>query len=147
MNIQALRDDVHYFFARVQTGHGILEDHLHISAQVSGGLRAHLSGNILTVKNDLTSGGIVQPDHCPSNGGFARAGLAYESIRLARKNVKGHIVHGFYREFPADGKILLEMLHFQERSLLACSSFRHCASPLPVSFSQSAHAIPAAYPP
>ncbi len=62
---------------------GVLEDHLHLGAQGIVLRVGQTAADILPVKGDLARGGVVQADDAAADGGFARAGLAHQTVGLA----------------------------------------------------------------
>ena len=149
VDVQSLADDVLHLFAGVQGGHGVLEDHLHLSAQGAVLAVVQLAADILPVKGDLACGGVVQPDDAAADGGLARAGLAHQTVRFTGINFKADIVHSLDGKVFVYLEILLQALDFQQRgSTLSC----HVTPPprsflLPLSCGQCAGPAPAACPP
>ena len=118
MDIQALRNDVHDLFPRVQARHGVLEDHLHVCVQKALVVLAHLPGNIPPAEGDFAVCRIVQPDDGPAGGGLAGPGFSHQAIGFSFIDVKVDAVHCLHREFPVDPEMLLESLDVQ-------NAFRH----------------------
>ena len=94
VDVQALANDFPHLFPGVQTGHGVLENHLHLGPQALGGLFIQPAGNVLAVKYDLPRRRLIQADDAASDGGFSGAGLSHQAVGLAGVNVKAHPVHG-----------------------------------------------------
>ena len=125
VDVQTLADDVLHLLAGVQGCHRVLEDHLHLGAQgVVLGV-AQMAADVLPVECDPACGGVIQPDDAPADGGFARAGLAHQTIGLAGIDLKADIVHGLDREVFVHLEILLQPLDLQQRgSALCCHLLR-----------------------
>ena len=51
------------------------------------------AADILPVKGDLARSGVVQADDAAADGGFARAGLAHQTVGLAGVDLKTDIIH------------------------------------------------------
>ena len=141
VDVQTLADDFAHLFPGVQTGHGVLKNHLHLGAQDLGGVLIQLAADVLAVENDLTGGGLVKPDDTAADGGLAGAGLAHKTVGLAGVDVEAHIVHGPDGVAGIDLKILLKVLDLQKRLL-----FAHITLP-PSSCVQSGPSVPGAFPP
>ena len=98
----------------------ILEDDLHLGAH-----GAHLPGGeiiyLLTVEEYLTAGfSAGKTQDGAAKGGFAAAGLAYETHGGPAFEVEAHAVHGLYiadslRDHAAlDGKVLFQAVHHED---------------------------------
>ena len=84
-----------------------------------------MAADVLPVECDSACGGVIQPDDAPADGGFARAGLAHQTIGLAGIDLKADIVHGLDREVFVHLEILLQPLDLQQRgSALCCHLLR-----------------------
>lgn len=62
------------------------------------------TADILPVKGDLARSGVVQADDAAADGGFARAGLAHQTVGLAGVDLKTDIVHRLDREILIDAE-------------------------------------------
>ena len=124
MDVQTLGDDLPHLFAGVQAGHGVLEDHLHLGAQLPVLLGVQIAGNVHAVEQDLPGGGLVEPDHAAADGALAAAALTHQTVGLARVDHKIHAVHRLHGELVAALEVLLQALDFQKGF-----SFFHCQIP------------------
>ena len=124
------------FLRGVQAGHGILENHLHLGAQLLVLLVCQIAGNVHPVEQDLPGGGLIQTDHAAADGAFAAAALPHQTVGFAGINHKIHPVHRLYGELAAALEILLEALDLQKGL-----PFFHISSP-PSSYAGYGHAAP-----
>ena len=88
--VQGLCDKIRNGHSGVQGGIRVLEDHgspFPIVLQVLPGLEG------LSVKNDLTGGGLVQMQQRSAHGGLAAAGLPHQPQRFATANGERNIIH------------------------------------------------------
>ena len=86
---------------------------------------AQTAADILPVKGDLARSGVVQADDAAADGGFARAGLAHQTVGLAGVDLKTDIVHRLDRKILIDAEILLQSFDLQQRGrALCCHLFR-----------------------
>ena len=104
--------------AAVQRTVRILEDHLHVLPDRPEILLLHV-GNVCPLKLDLAFGRILQADDAADQRGFAAAGLAGDTQRLAFIKLKIHAVHGldvalFLPECLVDGKPLLQAFNIDD---------------------------------
>ena len=78
--------------AGVEGGKGVLEDDLHLPAQL-----LHLLGaqgqHVPALEEHLAAGGFVEAQDSPAHGGLSAAGLAYHAQGFARMDGKTDVVH------------------------------------------------------
>ena len=115
VDVQPLGDDVTHLFAGVEGRHGVLENHLHLGAQMLALAAGQPAADVLPVKQDGTPGGVVQADDAAADGGLAGAGFAHKAVGLAGINLKAHVVHRLDGEVLVDAEILLEPAHLEQR--------------------------------
>ena len=60
MHIKALSDNISHLFARIETGHGVLKDHLHAGAQVPRLRRAKMAGDFHALEENAARGRRVE---------------------------------------------------------------------------------------
>src|SRR5262249_45938601 len=87
MNDQGLADDGADAHARVERGIGVLKDDLDVASQRAQFLAVERQ-HVLAVKPDLARCRLDEAEHAATGGGLAATGLADESERLARLDVK-----------------------------------------------------------
>ena len=93
VDVQPLGDDVTHLFAGVEGRHGVLENHLHLGAQMLALAAGQPAADVLPVKQDGTPGGVVQADDAAADGGLAGAGFAHKAVGLAGINLKAPFFH------------------------------------------------------
>ena len=109
--LQGLPDHLIHGVAGIQGGIGILENDLHPFPNLPK-LPSLQIGDILPVQQDLSVGGVVEPDHGSAQGGLAAAGFAHHAHGLALLDPHGDIVH---RVVDACGhvEVFLQISDFQ----------------------------------
>ena len=135
VDVQALADDVLHLFAGVQTGHGILEDHLHVRPEHLPRGAVQAAADLLALETHAAGGGIIEADDAAADGGLAGAGLPHQAVGLAGIDVEGYPVDSLDGIGTGDGKMLDQVFHLQQgfthryssTSFLARSS-RACSS-------------------
>ena len=139
MYVQRLADDIRDRHARVERGIGVLENHRRLLAVL---VDVRPGGDGLAVEQNLAFRGLVEVQQRAADGGFAAAGLAHESKRLALADGKGHVVHRLERlgleHTDVDGEIFLEVFDLNQGRLV----FAHFAAP-PFSVSMLPSSTPA----
>ena len=85
---QTLSHDVLDLGALVQGGHGVLEDHLHLTDDLTVQLLGDLAVDLLALEEDVAARGRVDAADGTANGGLAGAGLADQREGLALIDVK-----------------------------------------------------------
>ena len=125
MNVQTLADDVLHLLTGIQGSHGILEDHLHLGPQHIVGILVQTAADFRVVEQNLSLGGVIEPDDGTSDGGLSGAGLAHEAIGLTGVDLEAHIVHGLHREALGNLEILLQPRDLKERLciIIYCHTF------------------------
>lgn len=115
VNGQRLGDDVADFHARIERAVGVLENRLHSSAKLLGGLFIEAM-HVFAAESNLTVGGCLQLKNATTNRSFAATGLPHQTQRLALANGQAHAVDRFYLSdgaFEDDplgyGKVFLEI--------------------------------------
>ena len=111
MDGHGLCDDVCHRHALIEAGSRVLEDDLAVRFQHSAVLtQLRFVAYINAVVEDLACGGLVDIHDTPCNGGFAGAGLPYQSEDLSPAHLEGHIIHRFdyrmFAQFEHMGKVL-----------------------------------------
>jgi hypothetical protein len=107
---QRLGDDRRDPLARTQRLVGVLEDHLHASAELSEALPAV---DRLTVERNPAAGGLDETEHRTREGGFAAAGLADHPQDLPPSPLEGDAVNGA-RDAAAGAELHLEVAHLHQ---------------------------------
>ena len=110
---EGLCDQLLHGHAGIQAGVGVLEDHLHILADLLE-LLALALGDILSVKNNPSGGGLVQAKHRAAKSRLATSGLTHHAQRLTLLDLQGDAVHGVQLSLLVDLKILCEILHLNQ---------------------------------
>ena len=91
--IQRRPNGIHDRFSGIQRGEGILEDHLHLPADLP-----HLLELIVldlgAVEDDLAGCRLVQLQDRPAEGGFTAAGFTHQTHGLMLMYGQTDIVHG-----------------------------------------------------
>src|SRR6185503_6221535 len=80
-----LLDDVAHLHARIERAVGVLEDHLHASAQRDQLARAH-AADVLPVEQDLALGRLLEPQDAATRRRLAAAALADQPQGLAAQD-------------------------------------------------------------
>ena len=113
---QRLADDAADGHARVQRRVGVLEDHLHLAAEVTQLVSLHLH-QVATVEQDLAGGRPVELEDRPPDGRFPAAALAYQAERLAAADGERHVVDRLHvgnlaleDDAGGDGEVHLEVV-------------------------------------
>ena len=115
MNIKSLADNVADFFARIQTGHRVLENHLHILAKSAPSLTVKCARNFVAIEDNFAVGGVVESNDTAPDSRLAGAAFADKSVSFAGKNFKGDTVDSFDCEVARNLEMLTEILDLQER--------------------------------
>jgi len=79
--------------AGVEGAVGVLEDHLHLTAQAPQ-VRALGAGDVLAVELDAAAGRLEELEHRAAGGGLAAAGLPHQAEGLALAQLQGDAVDG-----------------------------------------------------
>ena len=112
---QGLLHRLKHGHAGVEGGVGVLEDDLHLLAQLTQLFLVDV-GDVLAVEEDLAFGALQQVDHGTAQGGLAAAGLADDAHGGALGNGESHIVHRV--ELAVGGiKIFLEVSCLDHRGI------------------------------
>ena len=78
---------------RVEAGHRVLEDHLHVLALAAQGLALE-AGDVLALEQHRALGGSLEVEDRPAEGRLAAAGLAHEAVGLAAVDLQVDAVDG-----------------------------------------------------
>src|SRR5258706_4862338 len=119
MDLDGLTDDVADGHARVEAADGVLEDDLHVAAELAE-LFAFVAEEILPAIGDGAAGARDEAEDGAANGGFAAAGFTDKAERFAGRDVKGGTVHGFdvadgaREEAALDGEPGAKFAHLDE---------------------------------
>ena len=109
-----LQQDVEDPAAGIQTGRGVLEDHLRLAAEAPQRIAPELR-DVGPVEDDPALGEGPQPQEGLAQGGLAAAGLAHQAEGLAPADRQVDPVHGAQGDLPPvglpDGEISLDALH------------------------------------
>ena len=110
INEQRLSDELADAHAGIQGREGILENHLNVGAKLLELMFAQIA-YILTVKENLARGALVQMDYGAAQSGFSAAGFTDDAERLSLFNLKVDIIHRV--EKAARGfKVFLKVFDF-----------------------------------
>ena len=118
LQAQGTTNDVVDRLTGIQRGHGILEDHLHLTAHGEIFLVAHGS-DVFSIVDDLAFGGFIKLQNGTANGGFAAAGLTDQTEGLTFPDTEGNIVNRlqhsrcFTQALSPDGKMHFQALDIQ----------------------------------
>ena len=124
---QRLGDDVQYRHAWIQRRVGVLEDHLHVAADLPQPVLVQL-GDVdrrvggLELEVDRAVGGLDRAQDAAPQGRLAAAGLSHQAERLSLVDeqvdaVDGLDVTGDAAQEPLlDREVLAQLIHSQERS-------------------------------
>jgi hypothetical protein len=106
MNDKGLGDYVFYAEAGVERGEGVLEDDLHVAAELAH-LAARGGEQVATVEADAAGGGLDEAEDEASEGALAGAGFADQAEGFSGMNVEGDVVDGanFAAGFSAEGRL------------------------------------------
>jgi hypothetical protein len=125
---QWLPHDVEERHARIERRVRVLEDHLHLApqrAQPALRNRGHIDDFAVVAKENLPGGRRDGPQDAARRRGLAAAALSDERERLSLLKRERHAVHGLHvadgllEDAAANGEVLLEPLHLEERGLVA----------------------------
>ena len=119
VNLHRLGQNIAYGASGRQRGIGILEDDLHLGADIPHLCRL-IIGDVLAVKNDLTAVGLMKLENSTTQSGLSASRLAYDTKGLACLEGEGNVIHGnqalqnLTRERLLDGKALLQVTNLQK---------------------------------
>ena len=115
-----LADDLADRHARAQRAKRVLEDDLHLRAQIVHLLVVEVI-DLLALKEHLTAGLLAgEPQDCAAGRGLAAAGLAHETHRRAAADVERDAVDGLdvagrvAEEAALDGEVFLQRVDLQD---------------------------------
>ena len=121
---QRLADDPPYGHARVERREGILEDDLHIGADLLELFRLQLLDmdlpQLRIIKDNLARSGFEQPDDAATRRALAAAAFAYQPERFALFNIEVDTVDGFDitdhtpQEAAVDREVLFQAAHLEQ---------------------------------
>ena len=117
-----LAHNVFDLHARIERGHGVLEDHLQLQPLASG-LGVALVGQCLPFIANFAFAGRDHPSDHAAQCGFAATRLAHQSDHFATCNAEGHTVDRSYRLGANIGT--QPARHFFDHVRLAHESTRH----------------------
>ena len=113
MDIKTFGDDVHDFFTRVEAGHRILENHLHVGMQETFIFTAHLTGDIASAELNRSFRRMIKADDGAAGCGFTGTGFAYKSVGFSFVNIEVDAINGFDCEFTGNFKVLFQVRDFE----------------------------------
>ena len=93
MQLKAFRNDLLDLLPRVQAGHRILKDHLHVHTQEGFILFGKPAGDVMAGKDDPACRRIIQTDDRSSGGGLSGSGFTDKTIGLTLPDIEADAVH------------------------------------------------------
>ena len=103
--------------ARIQRADGILEDHLHLTAQWAEDGLGHRKDFLAAIVR-RAAGGPEKFQQRPGHGGLSAAALPHEAQCLAFRDLKAHAIHRLHHIMPspagADGEMDLEVFDAEQ---------------------------------
>jgi hypothetical protein len=121
---QRLGDDLADRHARIERGVGVLENELHVAAQLAH-LGCRIRRQFAPLEPDGTVIGLDQPDDQPAGGGLAAAAFTDKAEGTAAPHRKVEAVDGAHppplapEHAAANDEVLGQPLHIQQRRLRA----------------------------
>ena len=113
MNVEPFADRVADFPARVQTGHRILKNHLHIFSEHFVRLFVESARNFFAVEDNFAVGRIVQSNNTAPDCRLAAAAFSDKSKRFARANIETDAVDRLDREGARNFEVLPKIFYAQ----------------------------------